>query len=36
VHAMVAGKTVTEYQRNGIAEQIRTVWANIEAMVQSK
>jgi MinD superfamily P-loop ATPase len=35
VHAMVAGKTITEYQKNGISDQLRTVWANIEAAVRS-
>jgi hypothetical protein len=27
---MVAGKVITEYQKNGISRQIAEVWARIE------
>jgi MinD superfamily P-loop ATPase len=29
-HAMVEGQTITEFQQNGVSEQVRQVWANIE------
>jgi len=30
-HAMVAGQTITEYQKHGISELVRQAWSNIEA-----
>jgi hypothetical protein len=29
--AMVAAETITEHQQNGISDQVRQVWSNIEA-----
>jgi MinD superfamily P-loop ATPase len=29
-HAMVAGQTITEYKKNGISQEIKRVWSNIE------
>jgi len=30
-HAMVAGQTITEYQKNGISQELKRIWSNIEA-----
>jgi MinD superfamily P-loop ATPase len=29
--AMVSGQTITEYEENGISDQVRQIWSNIEA-----
>lgn len=29
-HAMVAGQTITEYQQNGISQEVKKIWSNIE------
>ena len=32
--AMVAGQTITEYQKNGISRQLEKIWSNIKALVR--
>jgi MinD superfamily P-loop ATPase len=34
--AMVSGQTITEYQQNGISEQVRQIWSNIEATASAR
>jgi MinD superfamily P-loop ATPase len=33
--AQIRGKAVVEYQRDGCASDIRAVWANVEALLET-
>jgi MinD superfamily P-loop ATPase len=30
-HAMVAGQTITEFQKNGISHSVKQIWSNIQS-----
>jgi MinD superfamily P-loop ATPase len=34
--AIIKGQTITEYQRNGIADDVRRIWENIENVIRTR